>query len=80
MGHVRFDERGVETGRWSGYLGTGGRKARQRTSLPPVVTALHLDDFTVWLGRPKNSPRWAPDGSQAADLIGMTGDIQTPGT
>ena len=30
--HVRFDERGVETGLWHGYLGTVRRKGRQQTS------------------------------------------------
>lgn len=33
----------METGRWSGYLGTGIRKGRQQTSLPPVATAPLLD-------------------------------------
>jgi hypothetical protein len=30
--HVRFDERGVETGLWQGYLGTAKRKGRQQTN------------------------------------------------
>ena len=33
----------METGSWSGYLGTGDRKGRPQTSLPPVVTAPLLD-------------------------------------
>ena len=32
-GHVRFDERGVETGCMIGYSGTGNRKGRQRLRL-----------------------------------------------
>jgi hypothetical protein len=40
----------VETGRWSGYLGTGDRKGRQQTSLPPAVTApLLYSTFVVRL-------------------------------
>ena len=37
----------METGLWSGYLGTGDRKDRKQTSLTPVVTAPLLDS-TKW--------------------------------
>src|SRR6266481_6030661 len=47
IAHVRFDEREVETGLWSGYLGTGDRKARQQTSLTPIITAPLLDSTAL---------------------------------
>jgi hypothetical protein len=50
-GHVRFDERGVETERMAGYSGTGNRKGRTR--LRPAFTpprhssTLHNQDHRV---------------------------------
>ena len=40
--HVRFDERGVETELWRGYLGTARRKGRQQQT-EPNATAPHSD-------------------------------------
>jgi hypothetical protein len=47
----------VETGLWSGYLGTGDRKGRQQTSLTPVVTAPLLDSTGCGKSAPERQDR-----------------------
>ena len=42
-GHVRFDERGVETERMTGYSGTDNRKGRKPLRPSLIVTAPLLD-------------------------------------
>jgi hypothetical protein len=39
----------VETEPWSGYLGTGDRKGRQQTSLPPTATTCGNDHVGYFL-------------------------------
>ena len=47
-GHVRFDERGVETKRMTGYSGTGDRKGRTQLR-PGLNTTAPLLDSTKCL-------------------------------